>query len=109
MAKMKVIYSPTGEKEVHSFANAHDLLNHAGYTARKVDTKAEVEVEEVDSVDSAEEVNTDIPDFEAMSKEDLEDYAAVNFNVNLDKRKSQPTLASETLALYEDHTNTDED
>lgn len=106
-AKKKIIYSPEGDKEVHTFANAFDLLNHAGYTSRPVTKAVEIEEETKSKIGVAETEESDMPDFEAFSKEALEDYASEHFGVSLDKRKGQATLANEVAELYRDH-NEDE-
>lgn len=109
--KMKVIYSPSGEREVYTFANAYDLLRHAGYTAIKPKAETTADAEDVpadvESVNESESDANDMPDFVAMSKDKLEDYAKEKFAVNLDKRKSQASLAAEVAKLYVEHTEDD--
>lgn len=118
----KVIYNPEGEAETHTFANAYDLLAHVpGWSqvppkADKPDVVTsedddegvdnEGESQEGDSSEDTEDAKEDsVPDFEAWTKNQLEDYARQHYAVELDKRKSQATLAADVIKLYREHTS----
>lgn len=112
----KVIYDPEGNAFEYDFLSAYDLLNHAGWTALPIKREALVteadavgDAEDADTFDDGSEEVTDnpedvIPDFEAMTKDQLEDYAANNYGVAIDKRKSQSTIAADVAKLFEEHT-----
>ena len=113
-ASDKIIYSPAGEREVHTFANAYDLLAHAGYTVNpptdSVDETVEDATDDADDGDSTDDSDaggdneaSERPDFAAMTKVALEDYARTNYGVEIDKRKSQATLAAEVTKLFDEH------
>lgn len=107
--RMTTVYDEDGTAHEVSNLNAHDLVNHAGYTRHnpvrpaKATDKAEAapKAQAGDAGSQKVDVATPAPDdaFTEMSKDDMVTYAKEKFNVQLDGRKSRAATAAEVRKL----------